>query len=104
MVKSSVDINESLAFAKKLLKNKNFEKAEKLYKKILREFPNNFDANYFLASIKAQKNNNLDSKFYMEKALSVNPNLPELNNNLGLIYLNLNETEKSISFFKKQLN
>ena len=103
MVKSSVDINESLAFAKKLLKNKNFEKAEKLYKKILREFPNNFDANYFLASIKAQKNNFLDSKFYMEKALSVNPNLPELNNNLGLIYLNLNETEKSISFFKKAI-
>lgn len=103
MVKSSIDLNESLAFAKKLIKNKNFDKAEKLYKKILREFPNNFDANYFLASIKAQKNNYLDSKFYMEKALSVNPNLPELNNNLGLIYLNLNETEKSISFFKKAI-
>ena len=32
----------------------------------------------------------------MEKALSVNPNLPELNNNLGLIYLNLNDDQKNL--------
>ena len=103
MIKGNIDLKESLVFANKCFKNKNFEKAEKLYKKILKKFPNNFDANYFLASIKVQNNNYLDSKIYMEKALSVNPNLPELNNNLGLIYLNLNETEKSISFFKKAI-
>ena len=103
MIKGNIDLKESLVFANKFFKNKNFEKAEKLYKKILKKFPNNFDANYFLASIKVQNNNYLDSKFYMEKALSVNPNLPELNNNLGLIYLNLNEPEKSISFFKKAI-
>ena len=104
MTKGNIDLKESLDFANKFLRNKNFDKAEKLYKKILGKFPNNFDANYFIASIKAQKNNFSDAKSYMETALSINPNLPELNNNLGLIYLNLNEVEKSINFFQKAIN
>ena len=40
----------------------------------------------------------------MEKANSINPNLPELNNNLGLVYLNLNDVEKSIKYFQKAIN
>ena len=104
MSKGNIDLKERLNFASKFLKNKNFDKAEKLYKKILEKFPNNFDANYFMASIKAQKNNFNDAKNYMETALSINPNLPELNNNLGLIYLNLNDVEKSINFFEKAIN
>ena len=57
-----------------------------------------------MASIKAQKNNFNDAKNYMEKANSINPNLPELNNNLGLVYLNLNDVEKSINYFQKAIN
>ena len=53
----------------------------------------NFDANYYLASIKAQNNNFHDAKYYMETAISIKPNLPELSNNLGLVYLNLNEVD-----------
>ena len=41
------DLKESLIYANKSFKNRNFEKAEKLYKKILKAFPKNFDANYF---------------------------------------------------------
>ena len=66
------DLNESLAFAKKYLNNRNYSKAERLYKKILKKFPNNFDANYFIASINAQENNFVDAKEYMEKAKVVN--------------------------------
>ena len=73
------DLKESLNFANKFFKNKNFEKAEKLYKKILKRFPTNFDANYYLASINAQNNNFHDAKDYMETAISIKPNLPELN-------------------------
>ena len=62
MTKGNIDLKESLDFASKFLRNKNFDKAEKLYKKILGKFPNNFDANYFMASIKAQKNNFNDAK------------------------------------------
>ncbi len=104
MAKENIDLKESLNFASKFLKKKNLNKAEKLYKKILEKFPNNFDANYFMASIKAQNNNFNDAKNYMETALSINPNLPELNNNLGLIYLNLNDVEKSINYFEKAIN
>ncbi len=102
-MKSNNDLRENLDFANKFFRNKNFDKAEKLYKKIIKKFPNNFDANYFMASIKAQKNSYNEAKDYMEKANSINPNLPELNNNLGLVYLNLNELEKSINYFQKAI-
>ncbi len=98
------DFKENLDFANKFFRNKNFEKAEKLYKKILKKFPTNFDANYYLASIKVQSNNFNDAKGYMESAISIKPNLPELNNNLGLVYLNLNEVEKSIKYFQKAIS
>ena len=88
-MKSNNDLRENLDFANKFFRNKNYVKAEKLYKKIIKKFPNNFDANYFMASIKAQNNSFNEAKDYMEKANSINPNLPELNNNLGLVYLNL---------------
>ena len=97
------DLNESLAFAKKYLNNRNYSKAERLYKKILKKFPNNFDANYFIASINAQENNFVDAKEYMEKALSINPNVPELNNNLGLLYFNLQQVDHSLHFFQKAI-
>ena len=103
-MKTGTDIKENLDFAYKFFKNKNFDKAETLYKKILKKFPNNFDANYFMASIKAQKNNFYDAKDYREVAVSIKPNLPELNNNLGLVYLNLNKLEKSIDCFKKAIS
>ena len=57
-----------------------------------------------MASIKAQNNNFFDAKNYMETAISLKPNLPELNNNLGLVYLNLSEVEKSIDYFKKAIS
>ncbi len=104
MAKIESALKENLAFAYKFFKSKNFSKAEKLYKKILKTSPKNFDANYYLASIKVQNGNLNDAKNFMEIALSINPNLPELNNNLGLIYLNLNEVEKSINYFKKAIS
>lgn len=103
MPKSINDLKESLNFANKFFKTKKFDKAENLYKKILKKFPENFDANYFMASINAQKSNFFDAKKYMETALSINPNLPELNNNLGLVHLNLNNVENSIYYFKKAI-
>ena len=45
-----------------------------------------------------------EAKDYMEKAHSIKPNLPELNNNLGLVYLNLNEIEKAIKYFQKAIS
>ena len=57
-----------------------------------------------MASIKAQNNSFNEAKDYMEKANSINPNLPELNNNLGLVYLNLNEIEKAIKYFQKAIS
>ena len=37
MAKGNIDLKESLNFASKFLKNKNFDKAEKLYKKIIKK-------------------------------------------------------------------
>ena len=54
-MKNNNDLRENLEFANKFFRNKNFDKAEKLYKKVIKKYPNNFDAYYFMASIKAQK-------------------------------------------------
>ena len=63
-MKNRNDLKENLDLAYKFFKNKNFEKAENLYKKILKKFPKSFDANYTMASIKAQKNNFYEKYFH----------------------------------------
>ena len=42
-MKSNNDLRANLDFAIKFFRNKNFVKAEKLYKKIIKKFPNNFE-------------------------------------------------------------
>ena len=79
-MKNRNDLKENLDLAYKFFKNKNFEKAENLYKKILKKFPKSFDANYTMASIKAQNNNFFDAKNYMETAISLKPNLHNKSN------------------------
>ena len=88
-----------------MAKNK-LEKASNIYKKILKQDPNNFDANFNLGTIFA-KNNKLEKSLeLLEKAAIINPNLEKIFNNLGLIYLNLGNTDEALKNTKKaiQLN
>ena len=49
------DLENNLNFALTYLGKNNFEKASNIYKKILKKYPNNFDANFNLGTIFAKK-------------------------------------------------
>ena len=53
------DLEEKLNFASANLEKNNLEKASNIYKKIIKKYPNNFDANFNLGTILA-KNNKLE--------------------------------------------
>ena len=100
------ELEKKLNFALENLAKNNLEKASNIYKKILKQDPNNFDANFNLGTIFA-KNNKLEKSLeLLEKAAIINPNLEKIFNNLGLIYLNLGNTDEALKNTKKaiQLN
>ena len=97
------DLKNKLNFALANIEKNNLEKAAEIYKKILKKYPDNFDANFNLGTIFAKKNNLEKSVELLEKAASINPNLETIFNNLGLIYLNLGNKEKAIENTKKAI-
>ena len=69
------ELEKKLNFALENLAKNNLEKASNIYKKILKQDPNNFDANFNLGTIFA-KNNKLEKSLeLLEKAAIINPNL-----------------------------
>tara|TARA_Y100000741_G_scaffold361617_1_gene345935 strand:- start:1436 stop:3148 length:1713 start_codon:yes stop_codon:yes gene_type:complete len=97
------DLESALNFALLNVKKNNLEKASNIYKKILKKYPNNFDANFNLGTIYAKKNNLEKSVELLEKAASINPKIESIFNNLGLIYLNLGNTDKALEATKKSI-
>ena len=97
------DLEEKLNFALANLQKNNLEKASNIYKKILKKYPNNFDANFNLGTIFAKNNNLEKSAELLEKAAAINPNVEKIFNNLGLIYLNLGVNDKALENVKKAI-
>tara|TARA_B100000579_G_scaffold54944_1_gene38757 strand:- start:1592 stop:3307 length:1716 start_codon:yes stop_codon:yes gene_type:complete len=95
------NLRKNLNDALQNLKNKNLFKATNIYEKILKKFPNNFDANFFLGTISAQSNNLNKAIKLFEKAIEINPKVADTYNNLGLANMHLGNLEKSINLFQK---
>ena len=98
------DLQKNLNLAVSYLEKNNFEKASDIYKKIIKKYPNNFDANFNLGTIYAKNNNLEKSVELLEMAASINPNNENTFNNLGLIYLNLRNNEKALEVSKKAIS
>ena len=98
------DLQNNLNLALSYLEKNNFEKASNIYKKIIKKYPNNFDANFNLGTIYAKNNNLEKSVILLEKASAINPNNESTYNNLGLIYLNLGNNEKALEKSKKAIS
>ncbi len=103
MAINNLNLNKNLNEAFHNLKNKNIYKAKNLYEKILKKFPNNFDANFFLGTISAQSKNLTKAVVLFEKAIEINPKVSDTYNNLGLTNIHLGNFEKSITLFEKAL-
>ena len=97
------DLEDRLNFALSYVEKNNLEKASIIYKKILKKYPNNFDANFNLGTIFAKNNKLEKSVELLEKAATINPKLEKIFNNLGLIYLTLDNTEKALENTKKAI-
>ena len=84
-------------------KNNNFQEAKKIYEKILIKNPKHFETNFYLGTLLAQNKVFKDSLFYLKKASEINFNLPDLHNNLGLIYRELGELENALNSISKAI-
>tara|TARA_Y100000590_G_scaffold291440_1_gene328183 strand:- start:568 stop:2181 length:1614 start_codon:yes stop_codon:yes gene_type:complete len=57
-----------------------------------------------LAIEKHKKNNLIEAKDLYERALEINPNAAEVYNNLGMIYKELGDREKALSYIEKAID
>lgn len=80
-----------------------FKKAQNLYKKIIKQEPENFQANHLLACLNIQLKNFDYALELINKTININPSHYAPHNNLGVILKELKEYEKAIEAFKKAI-
>lgn len=83
--------------------DQKFDKAEKIYEKIINRDENNFNALYLLGTIKAQKKKFEEAIFLIRKSLSINQNNFIALSNLGTIFFNINRYEDAIIEFRNSI-
>jgi len=81
----------------------NIKEAETIYKKIINESPNSFEANHALGAINLQLRNYKESISWTKKAINVNSKHHAPYNNLGASYLALEEFYNAISAFSEAI-
>jgi tetratricopeptide (TPR) repeat protein len=74
-----------------------------LWKDVLRVYPNQPRAMYCLGVLHYENKDSDTALAYYEKTVKLDPHYAEAHNNMGLIYANRWETEKSIASFKKSV-
>jgi len=81
----------------------NIKEAEAIYKKIISESPNSFEANHALGAINFQLKNYKEAISWTKKALNINSKHHAPYNNLGASYLGLKEFDNAISAFSEAI-
>ena len=84
-------------------KKNNFKQAEKIYKKLLVENPNNYLVLGNLALLEIQLKRYSSAIDYLKKAIKVNANYEQGYCNLGKVYYLLSDIKKSIKYYKKTI-
>ena len=104
MDNENLELKELLGLALKKHKENNFIEAEKIYKKILKINPKNFETNFYLGTLYAQNKNFEKAIEILSFASQINPDLPDLHNNLGLILREAGKLEEASNSIKKAIN
>ena len=81
----------------------NIKEAETIYKKIINESPNSFEANHALGAIYLQLRNYKESISWTKKAININSKHHAPYNNLGASYLAIKEFYNAISAFSEAI-
>lgn len=91
---------EELLYGATLYDN-DTKSTENAYKKAVNLYPNDARAYNNLATLAYEKGNYSESKLWVEKALKVNPSLPEANANMGLILLQTGDINAAEGYIAK---
>jgi len=97
-------VNQLLHLASIAHAEQKLDEAESLYKKIIKEEHNNYEANFLLGTLYIQKKLYTKSIKYLNDALKLNNNDAHLLMNLGIVHKEINELEKAEIFLKKSLS
>jgi predicted O-linked N-acetylglucosamine transferase (SPINDLY family) len=81
----------------------NIKEAETIYKKIINESPNSFEANHALGAIYLQLRNYKESISWTKKAININSKHHAPYNNLGASYLAIKEFYNAIGAFSEAI-
>ncbi len=100
---SDNNINEEIKLILELVKKGNLNGSEKQAILITEKFPTNFIGWKLLGVIYLYQKKYTESIKVNEKAFELEPNDPEIYNNLGVSYQLLNELDKSELFLKKAI-
>lgn len=82
---SELTLDEAIALAVKLHRNRKLDAAEALYQRILEVAPGHPDVLHFLGVLSNQKGRPDDAIALIEQAISTVPDFPDFHNNLGNI-------------------
>ncbi|MBC8285896.1 MAG: tetratricopeptide repeat protein [Nitrospinae bacterium] len=80
-----------------------FQKAERIYRKILRVDPNQADALHLLGVTAHQKGNDKLAVDLISKSLAINPGFADAHNNLGDALQELGELDNAVSSYRKAI-
>jgi predicted TPR repeat methyltransferase len=94
-----MSIKKLLATAIEKHKSAEYEKAIKLYTKILSAESGHLDANYLLGTLYIEYGDYKKAQMYLTKAIRINPNSPYINVNLGHLYRKLGSHDLAVNYF-----
>lgn len=78
----------------------NIDLAEKLYRDIIDENPNNHDVLHLLGILSAQRQDFLNAYYFLEKALVLDPKSHILHNSIGNVLKNLGKNDKALEHYR----
>jgi len=86
-----------------LTKNRKFDEAIVVYKKIVDKLPNDHDIYFNLANCLREQGDLIKAENYYKQAISINPNYALALNNLGLTLQMQNKSGEAINYFNKSI-
>jgi len=101
MYLSIQDLKHNFDLALKHHQQGNFKEAEKLYNKILKNFPDHFQTIFHLGTLFAQIKKYKAAIISLKKAIQINPGYLNTYNNLGNVYREIGSNQEAISCYQK---
>jgi len=101
--RSPQDIGQALQEAVTLQQQGRLREAEKIYTRVLKAVPDQFDALNLLGTIKVQRGQAGEAYRLINAAIKVNPRVPDVWVNLGIVLHALKRDEEALASFDKAL-